>query len=161
MSSDGYFRPAEAHDARYLATRLRPGDVAELIAQSGPDCDIQGVLLSSLAMSSTCWAGCAADGEPMSLLGVSPICLLDGIGMPWMLCSTRVEQFPKAMLKEGRLKIKEIQVLYPNLINYVHAGNEPAVRWLRRLGFSIHDPEPYGVAGEMFSRFTMGEPGCT
>lgn len=157
MSAGGYFRPATSEDAIYLSTRLRSGDLDELAAQYGPATDVAAVLARALLVSSSCWAGCAADDEPVALLGVAPVSLLSGIGSPWMLGSARAEEFPKAMIREGRRKVKEMRVLYPSLVNYVHARNEVSVRWLQRLGFLVHDPQPVGFEGELFRQFTMGD----
>jgi hypothetical protein len=45
--------------------------------------------------------------------------------------------------------------VFPHLINFVHAENRTSVRWLRRLGFTVHPVMPYGRLGEPFHPFEM------
>jgi len=44
---------------------------------------------------------------------------------------------------------------YSHLENWVDARNTKAINWLRWLGFTVHDPVPFGVAGLPFHRFDM------
>jgi hypothetical protein len=44
---------------------------------------------------------------------------------------------------------------FPHLVNFVHAKNTTSVRWLRRLGFTLHEAVPYGALGEPFHPFEL------
>ena len=44
---------------------------------------------------------------------------------------------------------------YTWLVNWVDDRNTCAIRWLKWMGFTIHEPEPYGVANLPFRRFDM------
>jgi hypothetical protein len=41
------------------------------------------------------------------------------------------------------------------LVNFVHAENTTSVRWLRRLGFTVHEAQAFGALGEPFHPFEM------
>jgi hypothetical protein len=59
------------------------------------------------------------------------------------------------MLKYGRSKILEMLELCPKLGNYCDARYTAAHRWLRKLGFTVHPPEPYGPKRALFCRITI------
>jgi hypothetical protein len=40
------------------------------------------------------------------------------------------------------------------VVNYVDARNVRAVKWFKWLGFEVSEPEPFGLNGELFHRFT-------
>ena len=44
---------------------------------------------------------------------------------------------------------------FGRLYNTVHAENTLAVRWLRRMGFVLHEPHAHPDTGEMFHYFEM------
>lgn len=162
MNAEGYFRDVMPSDIEHIAPRLRLDDLVEIKAMSGHS-DVMKILTRAVSVSSRCWTGCAADGEPMTLFGVAPVSLLSGIGSPWMLGTDRAQKYAMAMVREGRKQILQMLVLYPSLINYVDVRNVRSVRWLRRLGFEIHAPEPAGVYGLPFHKFTLHGDGlgCT
>ena len=152
---NGYFRAPLASDAYHLASRLREGDAKEVEAMHG-QVHVEKLLLVAIEMSTLCWAHCAPGGEPTALLGVAPVLKCAGVGVPWMLCSDLADQFPKVMMRDSKIKVREMHTDYPHLINNVDVRNVKAVRWLRRLGFTLLPPEPMGRNGELFHRFTMG-----
>jgi hypothetical protein len=123
-------------------------------AARGP-VDIANVLARSMMLSSLCWTGITKDREPVCFFGVPPFSLLGDIGRPWMLGTDKAHQFPRVLVVEGRRYVERMLGLYPHLVNYVDARNTRSVRWLARLGFTVHAPHPHGEAGLPFHRFEL------
>lgn len=96
-----------------------------------------------------------ADGRVAAMYGVESPSLLSPIGVPWLLSS---DLMGKHWTKAGRLSkqwVEEQRQKYDLLVNYVDQRHDKAVKWLLWLGFTLHDPEPYGPFGMMFRRFEM------
>jgi hypothetical protein len=75
------------------------------------------------------------DGEPEAMLGLVPKNILEGEGAPWMLGRKRSTTTRGAMVLSRRM-IAIWRDSLPNARNLVAAGNDRAIRYLRRLGFS-------------------------
>jgi hypothetical protein len=146
------FRLATLADAAVLERTLRPTDRAEVIAASGPD--VLRTLEQSIRLSTDCWAA-EIDGELIALLGVAPVSLLSGIGSIWLLGTPRMTRV-RSLTRFARDYLRLILTTeYPVLMNYVDARNTRSIRWLKRLGFTVHAAEPYGAAGLPFHKFEM------
>ncbi len=151
--------------ANVIVRDPRPGDVLALVADMRPaDYDevaassAQTVLASvehGLAVSAHRWA-VDIDGQLALLGGVRTVSLLEGVGSPWLLGTRRVERFPGALTKLG-IQYSDVSLrAFPYLFNYVDARNVKAIRWLRRIGFTMGDePVPYGPQNMPFYRFEM------
>ena len=72
-----------------------------------------------------------------------------------MLASPVLERHARRFLRLSREYLEEAKKGYDFLENYVDQRNEAAVKWLAWLGFTIHDPEPFGPDKYLFHRFTM------
>lgn len=144
--------PATRDHAASLSPWVRQADRDEFMAASGQVAD--EVLDDGLRMSSLCWAG-LHDGRVVCLFGVAPMPLNPGIGVPWMVGSVWLDTVSHAFLRRCRPMVREMLSLYPHLVNAVDCRNTRAIEWLKWLGFSFHDPEPYGVAGLPFQVFEM------
>ena len=95
------------------------------------------------------------DGELAAIFGVAPVDLLAGIGSPWMLGTPVLDRHSRVLVKATPDYISRMLDAFPHLINCVHTKNHTGVRWLRRLGFTLHEAIPYGASGEMFYPFEM------
>ena len=62
---------------------------------------------------------------------------------------------PREMLVYGRRKIRELLEEFPVLENWCDARYHAAHRWLKRLGFTLSDPEPHGPHGEEFVKISI------
>lgn len=142
------FGPATIGDARWLARRLRRADKDELEAAHGST-DILLVLLEAIAMSERPLVAIAS--EPIALLGVAP--LKPGVAAPWLMGSDLVGLHARVLLAAGRAYVAEWNARYPLLANYVDARNLTSVRWLRRLGFTVHPAAPFGPRAMPFHLF--------
>lgn len=144
---------AEPGHIPWIVADARQADIDEVAAASGGT--IAEALAEGLARSSRCWTG-FADDQPICMFGVSSVPDWAGIGVPWMLGTNAVEVHAWGFLKRARGVLDQMRAEFPVLLNYVDARNATAMRWLRWMGFTIHDPEPYGELGLPFHRFTMG-----
>lgn len=136
-----------------LARNLRQRDRDEVEASVGSD--IVGAIRAAMdASGDLCWAVDDSQGHLAWIIGCAAVC--PGLGSPWLLGTDLATAMPGVLTKLTKGHIAEMLTVYPQLVNFVDARNADSVRWLARLGFTIHDPVPYGVAGLPFHRFTMG-----
>jgi hypothetical protein len=145
-------RPTEPGDAALLVANLRTSDRNECLAY-GRD-DIAAGIRSSVARSLFCWSA-FADGELAAILGVAPLNILTGLGSPWMLGTPVLDAHSRVLVRMTPEYIAKMLKAFPHLVNFVHAKNTTSVRWLRRLGFDLSEPAPFGALGEPFHRFEM------
>lgn len=144
--------PTEA-DIVAIAADMRPADRAEVWAASrlGPE----PALRRSLDASTHAWA-IRVDGQPLVLMGVGPISLLGGIGVPWLLSAGPAVRHAKVLHRAGLPILAAMRAAYPALlVNFVDARNATSIRWLRWLGFVFEPAAPHGAFGLPFHRFTM------
>lgn len=146
------FRPVEPDDIDVLFANLRASDRAECEAYG--DYDIREGIRASAARSLLCWAG-VIDGKLAGIMGVAPVSVLNGVGSPWMLGTPVLDAHHRVLVRESARYIPRMLAAFPHLANRVHAKNTSSVRWLRRLGFTLHPPTPYGARGELFHLFEM------
>jgi hypothetical protein len=145
-------RPTEPGDAARLFSNLRQSDLAECRAYGRPD--IAAGIEASVNRSALCWTA-LIDGELAAILGVAPINLLTGLGSPWMLGTPVLNAHQRVLVRSTPEYIARMLKAFPHLVNFVHAHNATSVRWLRRLGFTLHEAVPYGAQGELFHPFEM------
>ena len=145
-------RPTEPGDAAELFANLRTSDLAECRAYGHPD--IAASIESSVNRSVLCWTG-LVDGELAAIIGVAPVNMLAGVGSPWMLGTPVLDRHQRILVRRTPEYISRMLKAFPHLVNYVHAKNTTSVRWLRRLGFTLHEAVPYGPLGEPFHPFEM------
>jgi hypothetical protein len=150
------FRELQAGDVAFLAANLRDADRVELVGTRGPDVRFEDAISRAVLLSSHTWVAAGDDHEPIAIFGVAPVSMLNGIGSPWFLSTDRAYKHPRTLVSEGRRYLARMRESYFSLVNYVDVRNDKSIRWLRRMGFTIHPPIPYGVEGEPFHRFTMG-----
>lgn len=150
--ADVLIRPTEPGDAARLFANLRASDLAECRAYGHPD--IAASIESSVNRSVLCWTG-LVDGELAAIIGVAPVNMLTGVGSPWMLGTPVLDRHQRVLVRMTPEYISRMLKVFPHLVNYVHAKNTTSVRWLRRLGFTLHEAVPYGPLGEPFHPFEM------
>lgn len=144
--------PARDEDAVELAAAMREADRAELAAVG---VDPEHGVRSSIAASR--WALTARDDVGIvCVFGLAVYgTALAPVGAPWMLGTDRVRAHRRSLVRLGPAYIRAMVDEAPFLVNFVHAENRTAVRWLRRAGFSIHQPVPHGPYGAPFHPFEM------
>lgn len=143
----------EADDLHYLAQHLRDADLLELRAVHGQDLDVQACLRTAVTSSEEAFVACTVYGEPIAVFGVAPVSLLGGQGCPWMLGTDTMDLYGREVVQLSRAHVKRWGLRYDHLFNFVDARNLRSIAWLRRIGFSLAEARPYGLAGEAFHRF--------
>lgn len=147
--ADVVVRATVPGDVDILFANLRTSDRIECAAYGD---DVLALIRSSVARSLLCWTG-VVDGELAAIIGVTPLDVLNGVGVPWMLGTTVLDRHSRILVRRTPEYIARMLAAFPHLVNYVHAKNTTSVRWLRRLGFTLHEAEPFGPFGEPFHRF--------
>jgi hypothetical protein len=128
---------------------LRPADAAEVAAFGMTR---EEALHDSVARS--IWSETyLVDGVPAAIVGLGRSALVGGHGVPWMLASPICERYRKLLLLEGRRQVARMRAEAPPLVNYVHAVNYRAIRWLRWLGFTLEPAQR--LARGWFHRFSL------
>ena len=144
---------ATREHAEFIAANPRPADVAEAWTQDRTtplDVMLRGIRYSPNAQTGM------VDGEPIGMFGVSPMSLIRGIGVPWMMASARADilQARKALLRESRDVVGAWREQYKFLANVVDDRNVRAKQWLEWLGFEIGETYHLGPDQMPFRMFT-------
>lgn len=151
-SPEPLVRDLELGDDLDLVADMRQADRDEIDAAWGPD--TLAALRHSIGMSRHVWVG-EARGKLACIMGVGPANMLTGTGRPWLLATPVLDAHPVSL---GRLTQSYLDLMlndFPHLENWVDQRHRSAVRWLRRLGFTIHPAQPMGRLGVPFHRFEM------
>ncbi len=154
MRSEGgkvTFRPPRIEDIYTLARDLRLEDCLELEASS--KATVLNQIEHAVAISMHPGAAFGPDGELLCLFGAAPMGLMSDCAAPWCLGTDDLFRFPQATTKGSQRYFMQIGQQYPRLMNYVDARNTTSIRWLRRMGFEIDPPEPFGHLKMPFHRF--------
>lgn len=150
MGADVSIRQATPEDAAFLAEHLRPVEVEEVRAATGQE-PLQAIL-AGLRDSAECWS-LLFDNELAGIWGVVPAS--DGVGVAWLLTTDLVERRAKTFWRACLVLAPAVLKHWPLLINAIDARHTKALRWAKRLGFKLEAPEPFGVAGMPFCRFSV------
>lgn len=145
------FREARIEDVRFLAPRLREADVNEVLALGFRNS--LAALEASFYSSDAVFTG-LIDGVPAMMFGVGAPLFAES-GTVWALGTDTLTAHPREMLVYGRRKIRELLEEFPVLENWCDARYHAAHRWLKRLGFTLSDPEPHGPHGEEFVKISI------
>lgn len=137
---------------RYIAETMREDDKAEILLASG-ESPIEA-LEAGVEMSDYI-AMAVINGTPCSIFGLVVKNLLCGSGVPWLLSSEAVLSHKRQFLLQSQSVLSSMLDVCSELMNYVHVDNGFSIRWLQRIGFTLEDPEPYGVSGALFHKFYM------
>jgi hypothetical protein len=137
----------------YIASELRPGDAAELIAYTGSN-DFAALIRMAVTSSDDAVVAISAWGEPLAVLGVTPLSLLYNTGSPWVLCTPGAMRHRRAFIAQGRAYTAAMLEHYDALINYVDNRNTKSVAWLQHIGYQMAEPKPYGAHGLPFRQFS-------
>ena len=137
---------------KFISDNMRKEDVAEVWA-SGRYTPLEALEMS---MKYSKKAVVVYDDDiPLTVLGLVLRDFLSGIGVPWLLSAEQALKHKRKFLELSPPVIEEMLDICPKLVNHVHIDNKLSIRWLKWLGFTIEDPKPTGMHGELFCRFTM------
>lgn len=147
-----FIKPTD-HLIKIMAQDMRKSDVVEVMASHGHT-PLEALRYSFRESEYSTIA--ISDGIPFVMFGVAVSNRLTGLGHPWMLSSNALFNHKDYFLKKGPDVISNMIAVCPRLVNYVHHANKTSIKWLKSLGFTIDDPEPYGVNCDSFHKFHMG-----
>lgn len=147
------FRAPRPSDVLYIAKRMADMDRLECAAfgrtpRQALDLAVRGSVMA--------WTA-SVDGKPLAAFGVTPVSVMSGVGVPWLLCVPEARRHQRAFLERGRPFVQQMQATFPALQNMVHRDNARAIRWLRRLGFTV-EAEPVYAGGHPMLPFWRGRP---
>ena len=115
---------------------MRPDDLEEMHALSGNEW-AEDALRSVAERSVHTFAG-LMDGIPLFLGGVVPLDDVS-IGRAWMLGNPGIAKAKKFYLRETRLKVRNMLILFDKIVVYVDDRYTKSLRWLQWLGFAQVD----------------------
>lgn len=143
-------RPATLEDANQLGPRLREADKLELRLSCGMGpCT---ALSLSFQNSKKVYTAVDDEGKPFAMFGVAGD--NPNLGIPWMLGSDGIYKHASQFIEECKGWLDELEEDYELLMNYVHADNTKAIRWLKWMGFTMVRLVPeYGDGKAPFYEF--------
>lgn len=153
MAEYVYSTPTE-QDMLEIAGMIRPEDRKELVGLVGDQ--VEQELCLCLRVSEIAYI-CKRDGVPMAAFGVVRESPFDNSGIIWMVATTETA---KHKIYTGKKTLEGIRAFlrdWDYLYNYIDAGNESTIKWLRWMGAKIYPAAPYGIYGLPYHKFTFGE----
>ena len=140
---------AEPSHIPALAEAMRDWDVTECAAMGHSPAE---ALRDGLGRS--LWALTAlVDDEPVAMMGVCPLSMIEGTGVPWMLGTEAVYRGARELVRYGPAIISEMEETFPTLSNFVAADNDRAIRFLKHWGWRISSKR-VAVGGIDFVEFS-------
>lgn len=137
-----------------LAPDIRQCDRDEILASHGLT-DMERILNNAREFSHESYAW-LIDDLPVAAFGVAPGSYIQRIGIPWMIasdgiCGGNAINF----LRNSKIIVNYWRHRWDYLENYVDSRNTTSIKWLRFLGFKIHEALPFGVQKMPFHRFSL------
>lgn len=139
-------RFSQPGDAEYIAKNLRREDEEEVRALG---CSPYLAVAGSVNGADVSYTG-VLDGKPVMVFGLSLPGWQGGAGEIWALGTPECNRIAVSMVKRSRKIVQEFLKICPVLENWCDARYTASLRWLRLLGFTVEEPEPRGVNGELF-----------
>lgn len=143
---------ARADHVPLIAARMRRADREEVRASGGytPEEALRASLEAS-EFARTAFV----DGEPLAMFGVVA---KEAMAFPWLLTTDAVCRYPLIFWHASKVIVREIREAYPMLVQAIHKDHRAALSWIRRLGFTVGEPEPFGRRGELFCPVVLRTP---
>lgn len=132
-----YTEPTEAH-FEYLGEHARETDKQEVKDLTGRT-DLAQLLKDSHKVSEECLVAEDSEG-PVAIFGVSKE------GVVWLIGTDRMRRYSEYLKGDAATILAFWRRRYGTLHNIVSSQNKVAIRWLKRLGFTIHEDQPYQAA---------------
>jgi hypothetical protein len=94
---------------------------------------------------------------PVAIFGLVQEDKLLGAGVPWLLGTDDIDDYPFAFIRAVNGILKKMMLSSPGLMNYVHSKNKKSIRMLEHLGFKMVKDINIGQNNELFHEFRIGE----
>jgi len=144
----------EADVGHILRAGLREADKIEAFRMTGRD--PYEALHASWALSSHRYI-VELDGQPKAFAGCAPLGLLGSVGVPWLITTEDAPQHWRRFLRMSCVIMRRFVASYDRLQNRVDVDNTASIRWLKWLGFTVHEnnPVPFGPGQFPFYPFEL------
>lgn len=146
--------PVEPGHIEHVAANIREADAVEVYEAARRD--VLYMMQRSYKRSDRN-ATLMVRQEPVAVIGVGRLSTLSSVGVPWMLGTDGVTKHARHLLPYGSEVVRKMMQGHTVLRNMVHVDNKASIRWLKSLGFTLHDAEPLGWRGAMFHTFEKKE----
>lgn len=143
---------ATAEDVEEVIRNIRDADRLEIESATGKPYD--EVLRGLPKLCDEMWAG-FADGKCGVLFGFQKPTFVSEHTVAWLISTKMVDAEAITFIRNSKKVFGLMCKGHEYLFNFVDSRNKLAIRWLKWLGFTIYDPEPYGARGELFHKFDM------
>lgn len=144
--------PMEIRHIPELIDNIREGDRDECTALGlTPKQTLIAAYKESLVKKAT-----LLDGKVAALWGVSGTYLAPESYI-WLLTSKEVDKAPLHLAAAYRREVRKLLEVFPFLTNYCDFAYKKSLRMLELCGFTVDEPEPYGIEGALFCRFHIGK----
>lgn len=138
-------------DLLLLIANMRDDDRREIEAYGLP---INKVVWRSYKGSLIC-KSIFVNNELAAIFGLAGE-LLDEVGTPWLFTTYASEKVsPLRFARIYQREVLKMLRLFPALENYVDTRYTKSIRLLENIGFTVHEPNKYGMIGSDFRRFEM------
>lgn len=95
------------------------------------------------------------DGEVAAVWGCGGV-PMSGQGQPWLMTSNAVDKVsPLRFVRIYQNEVYRMLAVFPRLVNWVDMSYDKAIRLLEIIGFKIGEPEPLGLNGALYCKFSM------
>lgn len=136
-----------------MAPRMRAAEVEEIRASHG--LTPEAMLLSEVDRSIVAWSW-VVDDQVACMFGIVAPVLLTEKSYPWMLTTDLVDRHWRQFARSCRSLLPELLARHSRLVGMVDARYALSIRWLRWLGATVGEAEPFGVSGSPFCSFEIG-----
>jgi hypothetical protein len=144
--------PATQEHAKLVAARVRKADADEMQALGFPD-PLHGITDSISASVNALYVACA--GAPMGIFGYAAPSLIGRGCEPWLITTDEVERHPIAFARASRRVLPLMRAELGGLTNVVDVRHTVCIRWLKWLGFTVHEAVALPPYGHLFHPFEM------
>lgn len=133
-----------------LLKNLRNIDQAEMYYSTGST-DHYDTVIEGINSPDSVSYSIFADNRILCICG---LVRRDYYDIVWALGTNDIQSHKLAFYRETRRLLMAHRGANP-MVNYVYSGNADSIAYLRRLGFTIVEPIPYGKLGKLFHHFYM------
>ncbi len=125
-----YVDASTLKDAKFLSLHMRDLDCREVdLAGNSP----LEALTKGLELSDECLTA-FIDDVPIAMFGVVPF---ESGGAPWLLCTDRISEVSRRVLRDGRRWVDDQHQKYGYLTNVVYSKHDEALRFIEFMKFDL------------------------
>jgi hypothetical protein len=150
-----FIMKAQDEHAAVLAPLMRKADADEVYATA--HWKPEEALRKAIAFSEGEAYAVYLHGELACLFGVGRPNLMGRVAIPWLLTGSAVDKYPLTFYRNAKKIFKMIVTQYPCMMQRVDSRYTSAVELMKRLGFKIHPPEPFGPDKVLFHTIVYEE----